>query len=513
MKRNILYEVNRMREIMGLNLILEQSDDERENIVKRFKSKLTEKSEIYWETGGGTDTSCIPKYMFKFKVPLNYFNPKIQQKYTQGGTYSQGDKEKIGGWTTNTGVYGDFLYTNKEYLGKIFLNKEYLGKNKDGSIFFRTPDQKERYEGTKYYDEKNNLYYNMKLKDRDGSSVFYINRGGDTYLNPEYNDTAAEVCKKKTQDVEIPPLTEEIKEAFIQEYIDWCIKKKFVKEDGSLDISECYKNTKEIKIKPGKLEDTEESESEVSEVPGAFYNEVIDAKTSAPPFPNNSWEVGQGVKDYIQKIKNDLMGVQQSAGGDVKFTIATRTAEGQDLPFKISTSASRYKNTQQAKNMSFGELSRERAKSVYNYMVAELSGLIPDIKKAKVIFDTDGENGDGSSGPNPPEPNTFSTGGGEPDSYVDSGDRDKFGTPHTDSHDYEVYKYCRINFAWRVDVEELPDGDTIPDQPKSFGDWDIEIVSKSSGGGGFRMTWGGWGNGGPRKRVETGNPIRCAAYD
>jgi len=61
MKRNILNEVNRMREIMGLNLILEQSESlfsakdvmpggSNNIVVRQYYSKLTEESESYWDS-------------------------------------------------------------------------------------------------------------------------------------------------------------------------------------------------------------------------------------------------------------------------------------------------------------------------------------------------------------------------------------------------------------------------------------------------------------------------------
>jgi hypothetical protein len=46
MKRNIINEVSRMRQIMGLDLVLEQTD----NIERIFISLLNEKSKIYWES-------------------------------------------------------------------------------------------------------------------------------------------------------------------------------------------------------------------------------------------------------------------------------------------------------------------------------------------------------------------------------------------------------------------------------------------------------------------------------
>ena len=48
MKRNVISEVSRMRQIMGLELVLEQT-----NTTERlFVSLLGEKSKIYWESAG-----------------------------------------------------------------------------------------------------------------------------------------------------------------------------------------------------------------------------------------------------------------------------------------------------------------------------------------------------------------------------------------------------------------------------------------------------------------------------
>ena len=78
MKRNVISEVNRMREIMGLELVLEQTS----TTERLFKGLLDEKSKIYWESAGD-DFSCSPRFYFKYRFPVSELkSEKLPEKIT-----------------------------------------------------------------------------------------------------------------------------------------------------------------------------------------------------------------------------------------------------------------------------------------------------------------------------------------------------------------------------------------------------------------------------------------------
>lgn len=100
------------------------------------------------------------------------------------------------------------------------------------------------------------------------------------------------------------------------------------------------------------------------------------------------------------------------------------TGEIQINKINISTSADRYRNTESAESISWGELSYARAVSMASLIgsVAEGVGLPPEVVKnfPKIIsLYYRGTNGDGTSGPNPPEGIYFGY-------YVKSGNKSKW---------------------------------------------------------------------------------------
>ena len=110
-----------------------------------------------------------------------------------------------------------------------------------------------------------------------------------------------------------------------------------------------------------------------------------------------------------------------------------------DVPdYRIFTSASRARNGGQAAKWSFKELSECRAKSMETYINGAFGTI--GVTMPKATIDSDGHNKDGSSGPNPPYPFTMVKGGG-PDVVADRKDgmtkgkenegptRTKYGAP------------------------------------------------------------------------------------
>jgi len=146
----------------------------------------------------------------------------------------------------------------------------------------------------------------------------------------------------------------------------------------------------------------------------------------------------------------------------------------------VVTSCSRFRNTGDAKDMTFLKLAEERANAARNYILQRLRDLGPGIVvvdgESDIEIQFTGENGDGSSGPNPLAPyqvprdengragmqnEIWSTGAGE-------ARRDNWGNPLASKALYNNFKYCRAgvglsaNLAWMPKPDEEP-GSEEPD--------------------------------------------------
>ena len=113
---------------------------------------------------------------------------------------------------------------------------------------------------------------------------------------------------------------------------------------------------------------------------------------------------------------------------------------------QVDSSASRYRNTESAKDKSFLQLSTERNNAVKTYILEQLNanGFNKWCKGSEnIIQNPKGSNGDGTSGPNAPSPTPFIIKGQEkmePPSS-DEAKRNEFGEPHPRPEDYDKYKY------------------------------------------------------------------------
>jgi hypothetical protein len=149
----------------------------------------------------------------------------------------------------------------------------------------------------------------------------------------------------------------------------------------------------------------------------------------------------------------------------------------------IESSASRFRNQGGAKDMSFLQLSEARAKTV-EYLLMNAYGKLGGnwcTGTRTTTINAKGQNGDGTSGPNPPVGYTFLPKGVDYnfDNFVDTrnmapkdkatyeGKRNQFGTPEPadkgGAKAYEKYRYVRPT----VDVE-LYYGDEKPNVPDTL---------------------------------------------
>jgi hypothetical protein len=153
-------------------------------------------------------------------------------------------------------------------------------------------------------------------------------------------------------------------------------------------------------------------------------------------FEDNQWILNEFAKnDLLTNIINPLVSEKNNREGCI------------DL-IQIESSASRYRNTETAKDLSFLELSQKRNDAVKDFIYEQLKskGFEKWCKGTeKIVQVTNGSNGDGTSGPNAPAPTPFIIKGQqkmEPASN-DESKRNEFGTPHPKLEDYDVYKYSR----------------------------------------------------------------------
>ena len=201
------------------------------------------------------------------------------------------------------------------------------------------------------------------------------------------------------------------------------------------------------------------------------------------PFVNNSTELHQDLKNEINGVVATLAkSLKENPGVEYKIT-----------SYKIWTSASRARNGGAVKSWSFQKLSDARAKSVETYIdnaFAKIGVTLPEPQ-----IDSSGGNNDGSSGPNPPSPFTMAKGSG-PAATTNEDDRDKYGDPlenckpdekgRFNCPNYDKYKYCMVDLGIEVYPPE-GDSDKDPGETGTYEEkkivsptrqWEIKFVPK-----------------------------------
>jgi hypothetical protein len=204
---------------------------------------------------------------------------------------------------------------------------------------------------------------------------------------------------------------------------------------------------------------------------------LLDDEKSSDVFkPNKTGANGQA--DFMEASFNELVGKLGS--------IFERYKAGEITSIKkinILTSADRYRNTEDAEKLSWGELSYARAIAMTKLVegVAEAVGLDDDLirqlPKLTSIY-AKGDNGDGTSGPNPPEGKKFGyyVKSGNASQWIEGTDRssvilipiDEEGTPTSDEQegaktfapeanvaDYNKFRYNNIEIEFEM-VDEVP---------------------------------------------------------
>ena len=153
----------------------------------------------------------------------------------------------------------------------------------------------------------------------------------------------------------------------------------------------------------------------------------------------------------------------------------------------VVTSCSRFRNTGDAKDMTFLELAEERAKAARDYIISRLTalgeGMVVVDSESDIEIKFDGENGDGSSGPNPlapyQVPNDENGRAGMEKEIWSTGlavaRRDNWGTPLANKALYNDFKYCRAGVGLSANLAWLPKPDGEPGTGKT--EYDVIIIN------------------------------------
>jgi hypothetical protein len=186
-------------------------------------------------------------------------------------------------------------------------------------------------------------------------------------------------------------------------------------------------------------------------------------------FKDNEWAPTDA---FANSLEEEVLGPLREIKGGLNVP------EGEPVFFlaelEIITSCSRFRNTGVAKELTFKQLSENRNNSAKEFILNKLKelGVVVD-GDTSITQNSDGENGDGSSGPNTPEGLYVATDGKEstalpPNSKKARDERDKYGTPIKDKTAYDDYKYCIVgmsilaNTKYNSGDEELGDEDEEP---------------------------------------------------
>ena len=156
-------------------------------------------------------------------------------------------------------------------------------------------------------------------------------------------------------------------------------------------------------------------------------------------FGDNQWEP---TEDFKTRLEEQILAPLREMAKEMQGN-----PDGEEPKFflqkiEIHTSCSRYRNTGPAESMTFKELSQARndaALELIKQRLEELGVLIDE--DTETVQDVTGENGDGSSGPNPPT-GVQITRDGRAGSKAPESERGRWGDPIESKGGYDKFKYC-----------------------------------------------------------------------
>jgi len=228
----------------------------------------------------------------------------------------------------------------------------------------------------------------------------------------------------------------------------------------------------EIQMDPT-VNKTEGDQKEYPFVPITF---PFDAEQEPNLFVNNEWdEAAAGVfSAQIDKLVNEvtriLSGLNPPEG----------KPKGYIQSLDLYSSASRFRNSGKAADLSFLELSTNRLNTAQSIIFNKLSAIgVGSDASTKITLNPNGSNGDGTSGPNPPLQYKYVPKGNvKMTPFCESNvqeckiggkvvKRNELGQPHSNNTDYDKYKYVRgtVVIVFNDLLEAIPNI-TPPDEKK-----------------------------------------------
>ncbi len=201
---------------------------------------------------------------------------------------------------------------------------------------------------------------------------------------------------------------------------------------------------------------TEEIKKESpNEQPGLTVSLDENAKTNFY-FRDNEWELTDEGKADIQNT------IFAQVDANIKENAGFNKCVDSLI---INSSASRFRNTGDAEKYSFAQLSKLRNDSVRDFIMQRLNEMGITLwcsTQNNIQQNINGDNGDGTSGPNPPKPLPFIPKGQSSmkPSSTDETKRNEFGEPLETKVEYDVYKYTKpsltIAFAMEKSIDKPP---------------------------------------------------------
>jgi hypothetical protein len=463
MRKDIIVEINRIKEIMGLILEQEQTQGSWQTVAGGKPFDLltandnyftSDKTRGYIEFFPKVDTKISFRNITKFRIPVSSLPEQTRNHLSNKNKFELSLIEE------------DFLYGNLETFGDLRL------------------DLKIRQNNPEYNSKLAGLCYSLIIM---GYIEKNINNDVKITLNNIRNlklSTNTTINGTNYFGTTIPGLSDEILTKFM-EFIDAWVRAETNPERPNYSVNTLSNKIKPkgIRLTPGRPEEVQSSEEPTEKTFNAFFSDFKISADQGSPFEDNKSDLTEVSLGIIKEIANNIQKVTAQnpvLKARVVSKVNVENSE-KDIPFTIRTSASRLMNTNEAKDKTFSQLSQERAQRVYQTMQEMLGPLLVG-GLPKPVMDFNGTNGDGSSGPNPPNGYSVTTDGRTSTSYKTgtpeaNKERNKFGTPPAKIEDLNQYKYCIIQIAIEFFSEEESGGLSPGAEDEILvGVWTFDIV-------------------------------------
>jgi hypothetical protein len=199
-------------------------------------------------------------------------------------------------------------------------------------------------------------------------------------------------------------------------------------------------------------------------------------------FEDNKWSP---TADFEARLNQEVIQPLMEIAAEMKYNPKDTEPKFFLKAIDIKTSCSRFRNSGDAANMTFAQLSKARNDAALKFIKSKLQavGILVD-GDTVITQNSSGGNGDGSSGPNPPKPATIPGNGRETSIVKDETKRDDFGSVIQNKTAYDKFKYCIAgleiiaNTNWKN--TPAPDTDKSNDEP-DFETVTIPIPTKNYG--------------------------------